>query len=85
MEQVTNRQRQEALILETLEEAEDALHAGKLPVAMRLIRHAITEQDRYVQEKALVRRIERNGLRAPSSIRSLDEYRKQMADSRPSA
>ena len=68
-------QRQEIVILEVLEEAEDALHAGQYPAAMRLLRQGIATLDMYAQERVLIQRIERNGLDAPSVVRSLAEYR----------
>ena len=80
-------QRQEVVILEVLEACEDALHAGQYPAAMRLIRQAINAQDTYAQERILVQRIERNGLDAPSVVRSLDEYKRRRlagSNSKPS-
>ena len=68
-------QRQEIVILETFEAAEDALHAGQYPAAMRLLRQGIATLDMYAQERVLIQRIERNGLDAPSVVRSLAEYR----------
>lgn len=70
-------QRQEIVILETLEAAEDALHAGQYPAAMRLLRQGIHALDQYAQEGILLDRARRNGLDAPSVVRSLDEYRRR--------
>ena len=65
------------MILDYLEQAEDALHAGQYPAAMRLLRQGITTLDVYAQEGILIERARRLGLDAPSVVRSLDEHRRR--------
>lgn len=71
------RQRQEYVILEILEQAEDALHAGQLATTQRLLRTAITTLNEYAEHRVLVQKIERLGMDAPSTVRYIDEYRRR--------
>lgn len=77
MKGAMQRQAEEVTLLDLAEELEDALHAGQIPAAQRMARHLVTSLSVYAQERQLVRAIERNGLDAPSVVRSLDEYRRR--------
>ena len=73
------RQAEEVSLLDIAEELEDALHAGQYPAAQRMARQLCNALSVYAQERQLVRAIERNGLDAPSVVRSLDEHRRRKA------
>ena len=77
MKGAMQRQAEEVTLLDLAEELEDALHAGQIPAAQRMARQLVNGLSMYAQERQLVRAIERNGLDAPSVVRSLDEYRKR--------
>lgn len=72
-----NRERQEIVIIETFERADDELTAGNISGAQRLLRQGIRTLDVYAQEGILLDRAKRLGLNAPSVVRSFSEYRKE--------
>ena len=71
------RQRQEYMLLETLDAAEDALHGGQIAASQRLLRQAISTLNEYAEHRVLLQKIERLGVDAPSTIRYIDEYRRR--------
>ena len=74
---MAQRERKEIVIIDMLQDAEDALHAGQYPAAQRLLRTSINALERYAEERVLIQRVERIGLDAPSVVRSLDEHRRR--------
>ena len=72
-----NRERQELVIIETFERADDELTAGNVSGAQRLLRQGIRTLDVYAQEGILLDRARRLGLDAPSVIRSLNAYKRE--------
>lgn len=72
-----NRNAQTVGLIEMAENLEDELHAGRLPVAQRLARQLVTDLTLFDREQGIVRAIERNGLTAPSVMRSLSEFRRE--------
>ena len=75
--QMAQRNGQVYVILEMLEQAEDALHAGQLATTQRLLRTAITALNEYAEHRVLLQKIERLGVDAPSTVRYIDEYRRR--------
>ena len=72
-----NRNAQTVSLIEIAESLEDELHAGNINAAQRIARQLINGLSIYAREQQIVQAIERNGLTAPSVIRSLSEYRRE--------
>jgi hypothetical protein len=75
-EDMSQRSRRDGAVLEMLEEAESRLRHGD-GTGMRILREAITDLDRMVQERVLLERAQRIGLTAPTVVRGLSEYQRQ--------
>jgi hypothetical protein len=75
-EDMSQRNRQDGAVLEMLEEAESRLRHGDR-TGMRVLRSAITDLDRMVQERVLLERAQRIGLTAPTVVRGLAEYQRE--------
>jgi hypothetical protein len=73
---MSQRNRQDGAVLEMLEEAESRLRHGDR-TGMRILRTAITDLDRMVQERVLLERAQRIGLTAPTVVRGLAEYQRE--------
>jgi hypothetical protein len=73
---MSQRNRQDGAVLEMLEEAESRLRHGDR-TGMRILRTAITDLDRMVQERVLLERAQRIGLTAPTVVRGLSEYQRE--------
>ena len=71
-----NRERQEIVIIEMFERADDELTVGNISGAQQLLRQGIRTLDVYAQEGIWLDRAKRLGLNAPSVVRSLAEYRR---------
>ena len=69
------RERQEMQVLERMEEAEGRLCRGDR-TGMRILREAISDFDRILQERVLLERAERLGLTAPTVVRGFAEYQR---------
>jgi hypothetical protein len=74
-EDMSQRNRQDAAVLEMMEEAESRLRHGDR-TGMRVLREAISDLDRMVQERVLLERAQRIGLTAPTVVRGLSEYQR---------
>ena len=72
-----NRNAQTVSLIEIAESLEDELHAGNINAAKRIARQLINGLSIYAREQQIVQAIERNGLTAPSVIRSLAEYKRE--------
>ena len=72
-----NRNAQTVSLIEIAESLEDELHAGNINAAQRIARQLINGLSIYAREQQIVQAIERNGLNAPSVIRSLAEYKRE--------
>lgn len=72
-----NRQRQEVVILEVFEAAQDELRAGHVHRADRLLTQGIRALDVYAQEGIVIERARKLGLSAPSVVRSLEEFKRE--------
>jgi hypothetical protein len=75
-EDMSQRNRQDGAVLEMLEEAESRLRHGD-GTGMRILRTAITDLNRMVQERVLLERAQRIGLTAPTVVRGLAEYQRE--------
>jgi hypothetical protein len=73
---MTQRERQDTVVLEMLEDAEHRLRHGDR-TGMRVLRSAISDLDRMVQERVLLERAQRIGLTAPTVVRGLAEYQRE--------
>jgi hypothetical protein len=73
---MAQRERQEVAVLERLEDAEHRLRHGDR-TGMRVLRSAISDFDRMMQERVLLERAQRIGLTAPTVVRGLAEYQRQ--------
>ena len=72
-----NRNAQTVGLIEIAESLEDELHAGNVHAAQRIARQLVNGLSIYAREQQIVQAIERNGLTAPSVVRSLSEYRRE--------
>ena len=72
-----NRNAQTVSLIEIAESLEDELHAGNINAAQRIARQLINGLSIYAREQQIVQAIERNGLNAPSVMRSLAEYKRE--------
>ena len=72
-----NRNAQTVSLIEIAESLEDELHAGNINAAQRIARQLVNGLSIYAREQQIVQAIERNGLNAPSVIRSLAEYKRE--------
>ena len=72
-----NRNAQTVSLIEIAESLEDELHAGNINAAQRIARQLVNGLSIYAREQQIVQAIERNGLTAPSVIRSLAEYKRE--------
>ena len=72
-----NRNAQTVSLIEIAESLEDELYAGNINAAQRIARQLVNGLSIYAREQQIVQAIERNGLNAPSVIRSLAEYKRE--------
>ena len=72
-----NRNAQTVSLIEIAESLEDELHAGNINAAQRIARQLVNGLSIYAREQQIVQAIERNGLNAPSVMRSLAEYKRE--------
>ena len=72
-----NRNAQTVSLIEIAESLEDELYAGNINAAQRIARQLVNGLSIYAREQQIVQAIERNGLTAPSVIRSLAEYKRE--------
>ena len=72
-----NRNAQTVSLIEIAESLEDELHAGNINAAQRIARQLVNGLSIYAREQQIVQVIERNGLTAPSVMRSLAEYKRE--------
>ena len=73
---MSQRDRQEISVLERLEDAESRLQHGDR-TGMRVLRLAISDLDRVIQERVLIERAQRLGMNAPTVVREWNRYQRQ--------
>ena len=74
--EMSQRDRQEISVLERLEDAESRLRHGDR-TGMRVLRLAISDLDRVIQERVLIERAQRLGMNAPTVVREWNRYQRQ--------
>ncbi len=74
--EMSQRDRQEISVLERLEDAESRLQHGDR-TGMRVLRLAISDLDRVIQERVLIERAQRLGMNAPTVVREWNRYQRQ--------